>query len=228
MKITSGICLLIAGTTLNSCKTRLNAVSSVRSNYSESDCDKSNPEANCNPKAGLNKGDEPVAATPDPIPKGEESASKPSGSPNDGNVVVPPVTTPVTPPDVTGPSPLPKATGNWYAAWGLECAGFCKAMGQRSVQSPDDYPVTFEGRTYQHKGSTCASGELIPLSAQTAWRDKRIDFKNGCWWGPCPNGSEMHKGYSVKDKCYGVAFDEHKQKQDGDKTDVTAACYCDL
>ena len=236
MKITFGIYLIIAGAMLHSCKTSLTPVSRVRAAYSASDCDTSNPEANCNPTPDLSKGQETVVAAPTRIASKGETPSKPNDLPNDGAVVVSPVvTTPVTPPVTTPEAPPvlsvplpPEATGNWYAAWGLECAGFCKTMGQRSVQSPDDYPVTFEGHTYQNKGSTCASGELVPKSAQAAWREKRFDFKNGCWWGPCPNGAEMHIGYSVKDKCYGVAFDGRRQKQDGDKTDVTAACFCDL
>lgn len=124
------------------------------------------------------------------------------------------------------PLGCPPRTG-WFDAPREVCPAFCNSLGLTNVFSPDSYTVTWKGLTYNAGGGKCSSGEYIPPSAVTAYNNGFITYDEGCWWGPCPNGSNVKNATSNGQRCYGDYWDNSSQKKDNDVTDYTQACYCE-
>ncbi|MCA9673370.1 MAG: hypothetical protein KC503_47605 [Myxococcales bacterium] len=106
--------------------------------------------------------------------------------------------------DAAGEAPPPDMNvGAWYPADRVDCATFCTGKGLTSVPSPD--------------GCHCVSGESRCASALAAG----IVFLYGCTGGPaCMPQSNITSSSSGR-FCYRPG-----QKQDGDDTDQTVACFC--
>lgn len=105
--------------------------------------------------------------------------------------------------------------GQWVPAWHQSCQTACASQGMEAALSP--------------AGDQCASGENVVQSAHSALGSGI--FQSACW----PNkdcsqnliGDGDRQTRSVGSYCYATRQDP-PQKQDGDATDITAACYCQI
>lgn len=123
-----------------------------------------------------------------------------------------------------------QVTARWYAVQNQSCGTFCLGIGKTNTQSPDaatGWPIP-GGVT--STGSWCTSGEVIPPSAAKARDHGVLSYAHGCWWS-CGGagfwaGSDMHRGASVNNFCYGQKWSGGWQSHDWDWTDLTMGCYC--